>query len=48
MEVNFKADFERTSSFQDLNREVQREARELQVLRQVNNFKNFVHILLYL
>eukprot|EP00903_Cladosiphon_okamuranus_P011013 g10402.t1 len=34
MEVNFKADFERTSSFRDLNRAVQREARELQVLRQ--------------
>lgn len=35
MEMNFKADFERTTSFRDLNRAVQREARELQVLRQV-------------
>lgn len=39
MEVNFKADFERTSSFKDLNRKVEREARELKVLRQVKIFK---------
>lgn len=35
MEYNFKADFERTSSYKRLNRAVQREAKEMQVLRQV-------------
>lgn len=35
MEVNFKADFERTREYQRLNRAVEREAKELAVLRQV-------------
>lgn len=35
MEVNFKADFERTMEFRRLTRAVEREARELAVLRQV-------------
>lgn len=35
MEVNFKADFERTMEFRSLSKAVEREARELQVLRQV-------------
>lgn len=35
MEVNFKADFERTLEFRTLSKAVEREARELQVLRQV-------------
>lgn len=37
MEVNFKADFERTMEFRSLSKAVEREARELQVLRQVNS-----------
>lgn len=35
MEVNFKADFERTMEYRRLNRAVEREAKELSVLRQV-------------
>ena len=38
MEVNFKADFERTMEFRSLSKAVEREARELQVLRQVKNY----------
>lgn len=35
MEVNFKTDFERTKEYRNLNVAVEREAKELQVLRQV-------------
>lgn len=35
MEVNFKADFERSESYKNLNRAVQREAKELELLKQV-------------
>lgn len=45
MEVNFKADFERSESFLDLNRAVQREARELEVLRQAS--RRFVSLFIY-
>lgn len=37
MEANFKADFERTMEFRELSKAVEREARELQVLRQARS-----------
>lgn len=37
MEANFKADFERTMEFRELNKAVEREAQELQLLRQARS-----------